>query len=206
MSLPALQDKSNELTRYEVTAFKRTGAIIPGVSVLLKQEKPLRKAVEVLYFVRVLRDRINRVYSRIEERKSELTKRMVDLENMGERYLAKRYAEEIARLNELLKRLSAIQLVLEKVDLAIQHAVIMRDLAGLSVELNKLLKDLSRLPETRIPDIGIMFAELENSVRELAELTSSRSFETSYNTPSSSDVAKILDEARELLRKNLEVS
>ncbi|MEM4977142.1 MAG: hypothetical protein QXT64_07455, partial [Desulfurococcaceae archaeon] len=110
------------------------------------------------------------------------------------------------RLNELLKRLATMQLVLEKIDLAIQHAVVMRDLANLSAELNQLLKDLSRLPETRIPDISVMFAELEESVRELSELVSSRSLDTSYSyTPSSSEVVKILEEAKELLRKNLEV-
>ena len=173
---------------------------------MLKREKPLRKAVEALYFTRALRDRVNRIYSRVEERKNELTKRMVNLESMGEKYLAKRYAEEIARLNELLKRLATIQLVLEKIDLAIQHAVVMRDLVNLSAELNQLLRDLSRLPETRIPDISVMFAELEESVRELSELVSSRSLDTSYSyTPSSSEVVKILEEAKELLRKNLEV-
>lgn len=170
-----------------------------------KQEKTLRKAVETLYTVRLLRDRVSRIYSRIEERRAELTKRMLDLETMGERYLAKRYAEEIARLGNLMKRLSTIQLVLEKVDLAIQHAVMIRDLASLSVELSQLLKDMSRLPETRIPDLNIIFADLEQTVRELSELTLSGGVELSYTPASSSEVAKILEEAREVLRKNLDV-
>lgn len=185
--------------------FKERVSIILRASKLAKQEKPLRKAVETLYSVRLLRDRVSRIYNRIEERRGELTKRMLDLEAMGEKYLAKRYAEEIARLSNLMKRLSAIQLVLEKVDLAIQHAVMLKDLANLSAELSQLLRDMSRLPETRIPDLNIVFADLEQTVRELSELTLSGGVELSYSPPSSSEVSKILEEAREVLRKNLDI-
>lgn len=173
---------------------------------MLRKADPLRKAVETLYVVRLLRDRVSRIISRIEERKAELTRRAVELETTGERYLAKRYAEEAARLGEFLKRLSTVQLVLEKVDLAIQHAVVMRDLANLSVELSQLLRDVSRLPEMRIPDLGVMFAELESCVKELSALTIAQGISLSYNPPSSSEVSKILEEAREILKKNLEVS
>jgi division protein CdvB (Snf7/Vps24/ESCRT-III family) len=169
---------------------------------LPRRGDPMRKAVETLYLIRVTRDKLSRMASRIEERKAELTRRMVDLEAKGEKYLAKKYAEEIARLHELLKRLSALQLVIEKMDLAVQHAIVMRDLTTLSLELTALMKDVSKLPEARIPDLAVMFSELEATARELSEVAFSGAT-LSYSPPSSSEVSKILEEAREVLKKSL---
>jgi len=171
---------------------------------VFKRKEPLRRAFEALYTTRLFRDRVSRLYNRLEERRNELKNRMVMFELRGETYLAKRYAEEIAKLDSLLKNLAAIQLVLEKIDTALQHAIVVREFSTLVEELKPILQELSELPLIRsIPDMGLLLADLEESVRELAELqTAPPSLTTS--SPSTSEIKTILEEAREVLRKKLE--
>lgn len=172
---------------------------------MLKKKDPLRKGVEVLYSLRLIKDRVSRLQSKIDERAEELAKRLIDLESRGESYLAKRYAEEIAKLRELSRRLATLLLVVDKVDLAVQHAIVLREFNLIATELKDIVKDISKLPETKLPDLGVLFAELEESVRELSEIsTPSYGSELNYSPPSSSEVKAILEEARDVLRKKLE--
>lgn len=169
---------------------------------MFKKKDPLRKGFEILRDIRVLKDRINRIQSRIDDRTEELSKKLVDLQVKGEKYLATRYAEEIARLKDLSNRLSVVLLVLDKMDIAVQHAIVRNELNMLASELKDIMKEVSRLPETRLPDIGIIFADLESNIRELTELTITSSL--TYNPPSDSDIKAVLNEAREMLKKSLE--
>lgn len=178
--------------------------IVLGVCLVFKRKEPLRKAFEALYTTRLFRDRVSRLYSRLEERKSELKNRMTALELRGEVYLAKRYAEEIAKLESLLKNLANIQLVLEKIDTALQHAIVAREFTTLVEGLKPILRELSELPVIRsVPDMGLLLADLEESVRELAELQLSPPSFT-VNQPGTSEIRGILEEAYEALRKKLE--
>lgn len=169
---------------------------------MFKKKDPLRKGFEILRDIRVLKDRINRIQSRIDDRTEELSKKLVDLQVKGEKYLATRYAEEIVRLKDLSNRLSIVLLVLDKMDIAVQHAIVRNELNMLASELKDIMKEVSRLPETRLPDIGIIFADLESNIRELTELTITSSL--TYNPPSDSDIKAVLNEAREMLKKSLE--
>ncbi|WP_048078643.1 hypothetical protein [Desulfurococcus mucosus] len=169
-----------------------------------RSRDPLRKALEALYHVRLLRDRIDTLYNRISERREALFERLTDLESKGERYLAKRYAEEISKLDKLLSRLAAVQLVVEKVDLALQYAINMREFSGVASEVSSLVKDLSKLPELNIPDLNLAFAELQVSIRELSEASGPGALDLSYSPPGGSDVKRILEEAREVVKKRLE--
>ncbi|MEM4481811.1 MAG: hypothetical protein QXK88_03045 [Desulfurococcaceae archaeon] len=172
---------------------------------MLRKKDPLRKGFELLYTTRLLKTRVSRVQSRLNDRIGELSKRMLDLEARGEGYLAKRYAEEIAKLKELSRRMDTLLLVVDKVDLAIQHALVLKEFNSLSRELAVLLKDVTKLPESHMPDVGILFADLEESVRELSSLTGTWSTGTlNHAHPSDTEVKAILAEAREILRKNLE--
>lgn len=169
-----------------------------------RKKDPLRKGFELLRDVRVLKDRVSRIQNRIDERAEELNKKLVDLQMKGEQYLATRYAEEIARLKELSQRFSLIMFILDKIDLAIQQAIMRHEFSVLASELKDLVKDVTKLPETRIPDVSLLFADLEASVRELSEISMSEYASISYNPPSSSEVKAILEEAKEELRKKLE--
>jgi division protein CdvB (Snf7/Vps24/ESCRT-III family) len=171
---------------------------------LFKKRDPLRKSFEILRDVRILRDRITRIQSRLDDRAAELSKRLVDLQSRGETYLATRYAEEIANLKRLSSGLSLVLVVLDKIDLAIQHAIIRREFATLASELSTLLRDLSKLPETRIPELSVVYADLETGVRELMELSSSEALSITYNPPTGSEVRAILEEAKTALRERLE--
>lgn len=171
---------------------------------MFKRNDPLRKAFETLYTVRLFRDRVSRLYNRLDERKNELRARMLLLESRGESYLAKRYAEETVKLEGLLKNLATIQLVLDKVDIALQHAIVIREFNTLVLELKPLIEDLSKLPLIKnVPEMGLLLADLEESVRELAELQTSPPSIT-YSAPSTSEVKAVLEEAREALKKRLE--
>lgn len=121
----------------------------------------------------------------------------------GEKYLAARYAEEIARLKDLSQRFSLIMFILDKVDLAIQHSIMRNEFQVLAEELKDLVKEVVKLPEARIPDVSVLFADLEASVRELSEVSMSE-YSLTYNPPSNSEVKAILEEAKEVLRKKLE--
>jgi division protein CdvB (Snf7/Vps24/ESCRT-III family) len=178
--------------------------MIYGVCLLFKRKEPLRKAFEALYTVRVFRDRVKRLYSRLDERKNELKNRMAMLEVRGETYLAKRYAEEIVKLEGLLRSLSSIQLVLEKVDTALQHAIVVKEFSALVEELKPILQDLSQQSVIKsIPEMGLLLADLEESVRELADLQMSPP-SVEAGVQSSSEIKAVLEEAKEILRKKLE--
>jgi division protein CdvB (Snf7/Vps24/ESCRT-III family) len=171
---------------------------------LFKRKKdPLRKGFELLRDVRILKDRVSKIQSRIDERAEELSKKLVDLQMKGEKYLAARYAEEIARLKDLSQRFSLIMFILDKVDLAIQHSIMRNEFQVLAEELKDLVKEVVKLPEARIPDVSVLFADLEASVRELSEVSMSE-YSLTYNPPSNSEVKAILEEAKEVLRKKLE--
>lgn len=168
-----------------------------------RKKDPLRKGFELLRDVRILKDRVSKIQSRIDERAEELSKKLVDLQMKGEKYLAARYAEEIARLKDLSQRFSLIMFILDKVDLAIQHSIMRNEFQVLAEELKDLVKEVVKLPEARIPDVSVLFADLEASVRELSEVSMSE-YSLTYNPPSNSEVKAILEEAKEVLRKKLE--
>ncbi|MEM0035762.1 MAG: hypothetical protein QXP97_07105 [Desulfurococcus sp.] len=170
-----------------------------------RSRDPLRKALETLYHVRLLRNKIDILYNRVSERRDVLFEKLTDLESKGEKYLAKRYAEEIAKLDKLLARLAAVQLILEKIDLALQYAINMREFSGLASEINNLVKDMSKIPELNIPDLNLVFIELQASARELSEASEANSVvDINYSIPEGSDVKRILEEAKEVMKKKLE--
>ncbi|MEM4748638.1 MAG: hypothetical protein QXS26_02040, partial [Thermosphaera sp.] len=116
-----------------------------------KPRDPLKNAIETLYKVRLLGNRLEVLVDRISERRNALFERMVDLQSRNEKYLSKKYAEEIARLDKLISRLTTIKLVVEKIDLSLQYAINMREFNDLSKELTSIVGELKRLPEANLP-------------------------------------------------------
>jgi division protein CdvB (Snf7/Vps24/ESCRT-III family) len=171
-----------------------------------KPRDPLRNAIETLYKVRLLGNRLESLVDRITERRNALFERMVELQSRNEKYLSKKYAEEIARLDKLASRLTTIRLVVEKIDLSLQYAINMREFNDLSKELTSLVSDLKRLPESNLPELNMIMMGLEESVREMAEISHGGGGDISLNVDGSyQDVRRILEEAREVMKKKLEV-
>ncbi|WP_052891634.1 hypothetical protein [Thermosphaera aggregans] len=171
-----------------------------------KPRDPLRNAIETLYKVRLLGNRLESLIDRITERRNALFERMVELQSRNEKYLSKKYAEEIARLDKLASRLTTIRLVVEKIDLSLQYAINMREFNDLSKELTGLVNELKRLPESNLPELNMIMMGLEESVREMAEVSHGGGGGISFNVDGSSqDVRRILEEAREVMKKKLEV-
>jgi len=171
-----------------------------------KPRDPLRNAIETLYRVRLLGNRLESLVDRITERRNALFERMVELQSRNEKYLSKKYAEEIARLDKLASRLTTIRLVVEKIDLSLQYAINMREFNDLSKELTSLVSDLKRLPESNLPELNMIMMGLEESVREMAEISHGGGGDISLNVDGSyQDVRRILEEAREVMKKKLEV-
>ncbi|MEM2009753.1 MAG: hypothetical protein QXV51_02800 [Thermosphaera sp.] len=171
-----------------------------------KPRDPLKNAIETLYKVRLLGNRLEVLVDRISERRNALFERMVDLQSRNEKYLSKKYAEEIARLDKLISRLTTIKLVVEKIDLSLQYAINMREFNDLSKELTSIVGELKSLPEANLPELNMIMMGLEESVREMSEISHIGS--SSYSGPveaNPQDVRKILEEAREVMKKRLEV-
>jgi Conserved protein implicated in secretion len=166
----------------------------------------LRNAIETLYKVRLLGNRLESLVDRITERRNALFERMVELQSRNEKYLSKKYAEEIARLDKLASRLTTIRLVVEKIDLSLQYAINMREFNDLSKELTSLVCELKRLPESNLPELNMIMMGLEESVREMAEIGHGGGGGIGLNVDGSyQDVRRILEEAREVMKKKLEV-
>jgi division protein CdvB (Snf7/Vps24/ESCRT-III family) len=171
-----------------------------------KPRDPLRNAIETLYKVRLLGNRLESLVDRITERRNALFERMVELQSRNEKYLSKKYAEEIARLDKLASRLTTIRLVVEKIDLSLQYAINMREFNDLSKELTSLVSELKKLPESNLPELNMIMMGLEESVREMAEISHGGGGGISFNVDGSSqDVRRILEVAREVMKKKLEV-
>ena len=165
----------------------------------------MKKTFETLYTVRLLKNRVSTTQNKIDERVDELTKRLLNLQARGENYLAKRYAEEVAKLKNLSRRLEVLSLVIEKIDVALQYAIVYKEFANLSRELKELFNDISKLPETKIPELNLLFAELLENAKELSgTMERNGTFSLEYSPVSNSEVSKILEEAKVILKQKLE--
>lgn len=127
------------------------------------------------------------------------------LEMRGETFLAKRYASEIAKLDKIYSRLADLRLVLEKIVLSLEYALSIHNFKNIAKEVLSLTNELKKLPEATIPDIGLLFANLESTLRNLET--------ANYDIPDVgdsliiddyADSEKILMEAREIIKKRLE--
>ncbi|WP_440059760.1 hypothetical protein ACSU1N_00955 [Thermogladius sp. 4427co] len=172
--------------------------------VLRKKVDPLKSALTALYNVRASIQRLDSLIDRINSRRSKLMDMAVELQARGETFLAKKYAEEIAKLDRMRSRLEILKLVLEKVSLSIDLAITMRDFKLLADEVGDIVRDIKKIPESKIPDLSIYFAELETSIRELSSVELETGPPLNYDTSETPDVRKVLEEARTLLKTKLE--
>ncbi|RLG79620.1 MAG: hypothetical protein DRO13_05655, partial [Thermoprotei archaeon] len=101
-------------------------------------------------------------------------------------------------------RLADLRLVLEKISMGLEYALSVKNFQEIAREVSKLLKDLKKLPETTIPEIGLILVNLEHSIRNIEEATVGVADSHDFFVASDSEVNRIMSEAREILRKKLE--
>ncbi|MEZ0393844.1 MAG: hypothetical protein ABWK00_02180 [Desulfurococcaceae archaeon] len=165
---------------------------------------PLRTALVALYNVRASMQRLDELIDRVESRRNKLMDMVVELQARGETYLAKKYASEVAKLDGIRSRLSTLRLVLEKVSLALDMAISMKEFREAAKMIAEIASELRKLPEANVPDIGVYLAEFDAAIRELAS--------SEYTVPDvdyrggalDEGAAKVLEEARAILRAKLE--
>lgn len=171
-----------------------------------RRKDPLRTAIQALYRVRVLRQKIDVLVNRLRDRREMLFQKLMEYEAKGEKYLAKAYAAEISNLDKLTARLDAVLLLLDKIDLAMQFAIHMREFNEISGEVLELVKKISSLPEiSGIPELNFEMVQLESAVRELASTSYAPEIQLSYSAPFDSEARKVLEEAREIAKRKLEL-
>ncbi len=169
-----------------------------------KKETPYKKIVTALYNVKNALQRIEVFIDRIDARRRKMFEITAELEMKGQHELAKRYAVEIARLDNIKARLVSLHLVLEKVYLSLEYALTMRNFTSVAKQVLLLTKEIKRLPESTIPDIGMALINLEESLRAIEDNGMIDVIE--YNPPSNSEVDKILEEAKIIVTEKLMIN
>lgn len=170
-----------------------------------RKVNPYKETLYAIYNVKQGMSRIEALMDRIKSRRHRMLEIAAQLEMRGETFLAKKYASEIAKLDKIHSRLADLRLVLEKIVLSLEYAMTIHNFKGIAKEVLNLTNELKKLPEATIPDIGLLFANLESTLRNL-EMSSYEvpDIGSSFIVEDYTDSEKILMEAREIIKKKLE--
>ncbi len=168
-----------------------------------KKKDPFKETVYAIYNARQASMRIEMLMDRIRSRRRRLLEMAAELDMRGQKYLAKRYAQEIAKLDKMYARLSNLHLVMEKISASLEYALTMRNFSVIARDVLGLTEDIKKLPESTIPDIGLSLTQLEYSLRSVADQASISMDVVDYEPASSSEVEKILEEARLIVNRKL---
>jgi division protein CdvB (Snf7/Vps24/ESCRT-III family) len=169
-----------------------------------KKIDPIRETVYAIYNLKRGINRLEALMDRIMSRRKRMLEIAAQLEARGESFLAKKYAAEIAKLDKIYSRLADLKLVLEKISISLEYTLSLRNFQSTARDIAALLNDLKRLPETTIPEIGLMITNLEHSIKNLEETDYDIIDLPDITYASDRDVGRIIEEAREILRKKLE--
>ncbi len=168
-----------------------------------RKKDPYKETIYALYNAKQALGKIELLMDRISNRRRRMLEMTAELEMRGQKYLAKRYAQEIVKLDKIYTRLSNLHLVLEKIAVSLEYALTIRNFKGIAHEVLSITSEIKRLPESTIPDISLSLTNLEYALRSLEDMDLSMIDMMAYEPGSSSEVEKILEEAREILGKKL---
>ncbi len=169
-----------------------------------KKIDPVRETIYAIYNTKKGISKLEALMDRINSRRNRMLEVAAQLEARGETFLAKKYAAEIAKLDKINNRLADLVLVLEKISISLEYALSLKNFREIASEVSDLLNELKKLPETTIPEIGLVLSNLEYSIKNLESMNYGTPDLEMDITPSGSEVDKIIEEAREILRKKLE--
>ncbi len=169
-----------------------------------KRKDPLKAMLYSLASARKAIARLDTLGSRIEGRRQYLLEKAVQLEEMGNSFLARKYAEEASRLDGFLRRINYIKLVLEKLCLTLELNIEMRRFDHDVKEILDIIAILKKLPESTIPEFALALHELETGVREIADTrVSEATVMGGYSVSTNSEAEKVLAEARAIAEEKL---
>ena len=169
-----------------------------------KKVDPIRETVYAIYNVKQGINRLDVLMDRIMSRRRRLLDIAAQLEARGESFLARKYASEIAKLDKIYSRLADLKLVLEKLAIGLEYTLSVRKFHETARDISALLNELKKLPETTIPEIGLIITNLEHSIKNLEESNYTIPDAPDLTYSSDHEVSKIIEEAREIVKKRLE--
>uniref|UniRef100_A0A7C4D7G2 Uncharacterized protein n=1 Tax=Staphylothermus marinus TaxID=2280 RepID=A0A7C4D7G2_STAMA len=169
-----------------------------------KKKNPLREAIYAAYHVKNGISKLDILVDRIKTRRNRLLEIAAELEARGESFLAKKYASEVSKLDNICNRLLDIRLVLEKISLVLEYSINRRIFEETMREVYSLLTDLKKLPESTIPELGLTLVNIEYSIKNILDDYIELGFNIEYSPPSDENVNKILEEAKTILKNRLE--
>jgi len=170
-----------------------------------RKQNTIRKTIMALASVKRSINRLDVLMDKITTRRTKLLEMAVQLEARGETFLARKYASEAARLDSLYSKLAGLKLVLEKIAISLEYALSMNTFNEIASNIVGIVSELKKLPEASIPEVGLMLTDIEYAVRELEEARLTPDYTIELSSPTGQDVEKILEEAREIVRKRLEL-
>lgn len=165
---------------------------------------PIRETLAAIYKINQGISKIEYLLDKLNSRKDKLIEYAISLENRGERFLAKKYVEEAKRIEEFYNGLSDLKLVLLKISMGLERALVTHNFRKLAEELIILFGNIKKLPEFAIPEVGNIIMDVESSIAKLRDFSYTID-DLSFNITSDNEIDKILSEAREIIKKKFKL-
>jgi len=169
-----------------------------------KKIDPMRETIYILHRLKSSISRLEALMDRINSRRRKLLEQAIHLEEIGEGFLARKYASEAVKLENIYKRLADIKLVFEKITTSLEYTLSLNKYYEVSKELSEIVKLVKKLPETTIPEVYGVISELEIYVQEINENTRSFDLDVDLEPTLDSEISRVLSEAKEIVKSRLE--
>lgn len=142
--------------------------------------------------------------ARLQEKIRQLNKKLVTAKQRGENLQAQLLAQEIAERMKILHHIRSFRLSLERLRTRLETIRLLGDARPLLKGIEPMIAEIRSSTATTLPEIGLVYAQLEERLAELdAGLSTSLPNQTlnpAEWTASDEEVARILREAEEIAR------
>jgi len=170
-----------------------------------KKTDPMRETIYILYRLKSSIGRLEALMDRIDSRRKKLLEQAIHLEELGEGFLARKYASEAVKLENIYKRLADVKLVFEKITTSLEYTLSMNKYYEVSRELSEIVELVKKLPETNIPEVYGVISELEIYVQEINDSRYGLDLNTDFEPASDGEINRVLSEAKEIVKSKLEL-
>ncbi len=160
------------------------------------------KLVQTISHLRVMENKIRYIEDRIRRNAEEKFNELIKHSSRHDKSMAQIIANEVAEQRKLAESIEMLRLSIERVRLRLETILDVGGTVDMLKSLSPLLKDVRKTSVGAIPEIGLMFSELEEKLTELGvEMDTSPIYEspgTGVVEVNSEDIQKILREAEEM--------
>ena len=174
----------------------------------IRKEKVDRlKLIQTISFLRVVENKIKFIEDRIRGNSEKRFQELVSHYSSGGDEYAKIIASEVAEQRKLANMIARMRVGVEKIRLRLETILEIGGTVELLKDISPMLKDLKKLGIQAVPEFGIMFTELQNKLADMGVEIDTTTYLPS-STPTtinaeSDDVARILEEAREIASEKI---